>query len=144
MSQAGFRWVCPRCGRHFKNPNQSHSCVKVSVDDHFGGRPPGRRATFDRLLEALRRFGPLNVDAVKTSISFGARAHFAGVQVQRGALKLEFFLDRALSGGRIERVYPLGPTGLFCHVVKLRDPEEVDDELADWLRRAYGLKSQGI
>jgi hypothetical protein len=62
-------WTCLKCGRQFKNTNQSHSYVTISVDDHFKGKPKRLRDIFDGLYGKLKRFGSVRVDAVKTGIN---------------------------------------------------------------------------
>ncbi|MBI4467389.1 MAG: hypothetical protein HY656_08205, partial [Acidobacteria bacterium] len=79
-------WQCPKCGRWFVTRNLWHSCARVSVGSHFRGKDPRLRRLFNRLVAALRRHGPLLVNANKTRISFQARMRFAGVQVQKDAL----------------------------------------------------------
>lgn len=132
-------WSCPRCGRSFRTRNQWHSCVVQSIDAQFEGTAPAIRATFDRLVAEVERFGPVRVDAVKTGINLAARAHFAGARPQRQGLRVAFLLRRRVHSGRIVSVEPLSPPWV-AHAVKLRGPDEVDAELLDWLREAYELK----
>ena len=52
-------WTCPKCGRAFANRNQFHFCSDVRLDDHFAGRDPQVIATFDALLAAAKKSGPV-------------------------------------------------------------------------------------
>ncbi len=96
-------WDCPECRRKFARHNQSHSCVSVSVDDHFRGKAEELRGTFDRLVEGLKQSGPVRVDAVKSAINLADRFHFAMIYIHRDSLTVEFALDRQLAGPRILR-----------------------------------------
>src|SRR5712692_6226345 len=66
-------WICPGCGRGFANRNQSHFCSNVRLEDHFKGRDPQVVATFDALLTAAKKSGPLEVLPEKTRVAFQVR-----------------------------------------------------------------------
>ena len=133
-------WKCPRCGREFAKRNQWHSCAVHSVDDHFGGKDPQLRDTFDALVSRLEDLRPFRVDAVKTSINLIGKHHFGGVAVPRRALRLGFMLDETVGSARIARAQGLGPNRVG-HSVKLYSPDDVDEELLGWLRKAHSLQS---
>jgi len=59
-------WTCPKCGRGFANRNQFHFCSTRSLDEHFVGRDPNVVATFQRLLAAAEKSGPVTVVPEKT------------------------------------------------------------------------------
>lgn len=132
--------VCPTCGRQFATPKQWHSCFATAVDTHFTGKAPWLRETFAALVAEIEGWGPLRVDAVKTSINLAARAHFAGVTVQRDALTVGFVLARRVEDPRIVRHEDLGGrwTG---HRIRIAKPDDLDAQLLDWLKEAYVLKS---
>ena len=94
------------------------------------------KALFDELAAKLKKFGPLRIDAVKTSINLASTFHFGGVRVQRDSLHLGFVLNRRLRHDRIIRTQQLGPT-LFGHAVKLIRREDLNQELLTWLKEAY-------
>ena len=52
-------WHCDKCGRDFANRNQSHACARHELADHFRDKPPEIRALFDRVVAAVREFGPV-------------------------------------------------------------------------------------
>ncbi|MFQ6013500.1 MAG: DUF5655 domain-containing protein [Thermoplasmata archaeon] len=133
-------WQCPYCGREFARRGQSHSCVSVSVEDHFRGKPERLRGVFRRMLEALEEGGTARVDAVKSAINLADRFHFAMVYVQRDGLKVEFGLGRELEGPRILRTQRLAPN-LVLHFVKVSQEEEVDDQLLGWLKEAQAAEA---
>jgi len=133
------RWRCPECGREFLARNQWHSCVTRTVESHFEGRPPEVREAFDRLVAELRRLGPIRVEAVKTSINLAGRAHFGSVRPVRDGLNVGFVLPCRLDHPRVLRTEEVTPA-LFGHRVKVRDAEEIDEQLIAWLAEAYAFK----
>jgi hypothetical protein len=98
-------WTCPRCSRQFKNKNQWHSCVTISVDDHFKGKHKRLRAIFDRLYRELMQFGSVRVDAVKTGINLARDSHFAMVFIKNDWINLDFDLKRELISPRFEKSF---------------------------------------
>lgn len=130
---------CPKCGREFPNKNQWHSRVSYSVDDHFQGKPPSLGETFDSLLERISQFGPIRVDAAKTSINIAAKSHFAGVQVLKSSLKLGFTFDTVIDDEHIRLSQKLSETS-YGHTVKLVQKQDVDAQLLGWLEHAYSLR----
>lgn len=132
-------WHCPRCGRKFTKKSQWHSCLARSVASHFEGKPTKLKALFDSLTREMRRFGPIRIDAVQTSINFAGKYHFAGLRVQKDSLRLGFLLDRRLDDERILRTQKLGEAA-FGHSVKLARREDIDARLLGWLKAAYRLR----
>lgn len=90
-------WRCPKCGRRFANANQWHSCAVQTLDYHFAGKAPRLRRLYRRLLTLARRLGPVTVVPQKGKIALYGRVTFAGVRVERGALRVGLMLSRRLT-----------------------------------------------
>lgn len=135
MSHEDELWQCPHCGRKFSRKNQSHSCLRYSVDDHFLNKTNEVRRLFDHLLREVEAFGPVRIDAVKTAINFTHISHFVMVYVRKASLTIDFASEAPFMSERVFRVEELGPR-LYLNYVKLSQPEEIDDELLGWLRDA--------
>ena len=134
-------WKCPNCGRSFAKKSQWHSCEVHTVEEHFRGKPPVLKKTFDRLVACLRKIGSLRVDAVKSTIHFFASKFcFGGVYVRKDHVRLSFLCEDAIRDARILRTLRLGPRRVG-HSVKLTSPSDVDDRLMSWLRQSYKLQS---
>ena len=116
-----------------------HSCRRVPVADHLRGKPPQIRAACNALLKAVRRFGPVRIGAVKSRLLISGRAHFAGVDVRQGRLRIEFLLDRSLESPRVQRVVRVTDTS-FSHFVQASTAADVDAQLLGWLKAAYELR----
>jgi hypothetical protein len=133
-------WSCPNCGRKFVKLNQAHSCQRFTTDDHFHGKNPQLRRIYNVLLTKLSKFGPLRVDAVKSSINLISKYHFGGIKVYKNHLRLGFLSNETIIDARIQSVEKLGPRKAGYHV-KLSSPREVNDQLMAWLEKAYHLQS---
>lgn len=135
-------WVCPRCWRTFANPNQSHTCAPLGdLDSHFAGCDPAVRATFDAILAVVRGCGPVSVLPEKTRIALHVRMSFAAFQPRRHTLNGHLVLDRRIDNPRFTRVEVYSPRNVL-HALQLTGPEQIDEELAGWLRLAYAVGEQ--
>lgn len=134
-------WTCPKCGRGFANRNQFHFCSNRRLDEHFVGRDPQVVATFERLLAAAERSGPVTVVPEKTRIAFQVRMSFAAFTLRRHWVDGHVVLARRLESPRFRRIDVISPRNQV-HVFRLRAPSEVDDEVVSWLAEAYSVGEQ--
>ena len=135
-------WTCPRCGRGFTNPRQSHSCAPLSqLDDHFRSAAPEVRATFEAILAAVRQLGPVTVLPEKTRVALQVRMSFAALMPRRRWLNGRLVLARSVDNSRFPKVQPLSPRNVV-HTFRLFRPEEVDGEFTGWLAEAYRVGEQ--
>jgi hypothetical protein len=93
------------------------------------------KEAFDRLVAALEPLGPFRAEAAKTSINLAGRAHFGTVRPIKDGLNVGFVLPRRLDYRRVLRSEQVTPA-LFGYRVKVRDSQEIDDELLGWLAEA--------
>ena len=129
-------WQCPTCKRKFAKRNQWHSCKPVAVEAHFTGKPARLKALFEELVAKLKQFGPVRIDAVKSSINLASTYHFGGVRVLQDSLHVGFVIARPLTHERIRRSQQLGPS-TYGHAMHLTRKEDLDAELLAWLEEAY-------
>ncbi len=133
-------WRCPNCGQTFVTRNMPHSCQVVALGDHFAGS--ALRPVFDAYLDAAERNGPVMVNATKSRISFQARMRFAGIdRPRRDHLLANVVLTRPLESPRFAKVEFIPPY-YYVHRFRLRAPEDVDDEVREWLAEAYQVGEQ--
>ena len=133
-------WTCTNCDREFAKRNQWHSCLAHTVEGHFRGKDPQVRQTYELLITRLREFGPLRVDAVKSSVNLVSNYHFGGLSVRRDYIRLGFLSDELIEDARIIRRQKQGPYRV-SHWVRLRSPSDVDGWLMSWLKKAYTLQT---
>jgi Domain of unknown function (DUF5655) len=134
-------WTCPECGRSFANRNQSHFCSHIRLEDHFAGRDPNVVATFERLLAAARKSGPVSVLPEKTRIAFQVRMSFAAFTLRRRWVDGHVVLARRLECSRFRRIDFISPRN-EVHVFRIHEPYEVDAEVEPWLAEAYTVGQQ--
>ena len=111
-----------------------------SVKSHFESKDPIVRQTYDELLKAVRRIGPVQEDPKKTSIHLNRVTALAGVATRKSHLILTLKSDRKLASPRVHRSEQTSAKR-FHHEVKLSSPAEVDLELVGWLKEAYALSA---
>lgn len=134
-------WRCPKCGHRFVTKNLWHACGRYRLSDHFKGKPPARRQTFDRYVKLAKACGPVTVYAQKTRIVIQARVRFAGAVVHRDFLEVTIWLKRRTEHPHLDRVEPLGSLG-FNHHLRLTNPGDADKSLGKLIREAYILGSR--
>jgi hypothetical protein len=133
-------WQCPDCGRTFSRSNQWHSCVRATLEDHFADKDPHLLQIFEQLMNELRRTADVELDPVQTSINLRSHSNFAVVYPHRQHLILEFLADREIDSSRIHRTQRLGPMRV-SHFVRVASAEDIDEQLVNWLARAYAMQS---
>lgn len=138
----GELWPCPKCGRTFANKNQSHTCRPLGeLAVHFARKDPVVREIFDRVVGIVREFGPVEVLAEKSRIALHTRMSFAAFVPRVHWLDGHVVLAEQLASERFTKVEVYSPRNVL-HAFRLRDPTEVDAEVADWLKRAYAVGRQ--
>ena len=112
----------------------------VDDDDLLAQQYAGPRAallpTYEEIVAISRGLGDdVVVSIKKTGVSLRRRKQFALVEAP-SARRVRLGLNLA-GTPPTERLRPT--TGMCTHTVDLADPDDVDDEIASWLRRAYHL-----
>jgi hypothetical protein len=105
------------------------------IDGQYSDRPQ-LRPVFDAVLAALPVVGPATIQARKTMVSFVTpRRTFAVVQATtKRRVDLGLRLEHERPGGRLLAARDLGAATVR---IPLTQPEDVDAEVLDWMRRAY-------
>jgi hypothetical protein len=78
---------------------------------------------------------------VKTGIGFMVRVRFTGVVLQKGGLRVSFWLKHRIDSPRLSKVELIPPRN-FVHTFHVRSPEDIDDEVRGWLEEAYRVGIQ--
>jgi Domain of unknown function (DUF5655) len=114
------------------------SSRSASLQNHFQGREPHVAATYEALLKAVRRLGPVTEDPKKTSIHLVHGSALAGVATQKSALILTLKSRTKLKSPRIRKQEQVS-TNRWHLEVRLTQPGDIDPELCSWLAAAYEL-----
>ena len=110
----------------------------AAINRHFDNRTPGVRASYERLLNAARAFGPFQEEPKKTSIHLVRRTAFAGIATQKGALILTVKADSDHPGSAAIRRQKTSANRWHLEF-RLERPEDVDPALVRLLEKAYAL-----
>jgi hypothetical protein len=107
------------------------------IEGQYADRPQ-LRPVLDAVLAVLPTLGPVTVQARKTIVSLvSPRRTFAVVQATtRNRVDLGLRLESTEPGGRLQAARNMSGGGATVRI-PLTSPDDVDDEVRDWMRRAY-------
>ena len=134
----GAHWTCPECGRSFARANQRDVCGTWTVEQHLEGKPPHALDLYRRFVELVEACGPFAYAPTRNQIGFQVRRIFAGVRLTGRGLEGYLDLARRVESPRFRHVAPY-TKHLHVHHFVLREPAELDDELAGWVRESYAV-----
>ena len=109
-----------------------------SVADHFENREPAVKETYKAIVRVARTLGPVKEDPKKTSIHLVRKTAFAGIATRKTGLVLTLKSDSDVANKRIGRREQASANRWHLEI-KLDSPEQVDKEIAAWLKKAYEL-----
>ena len=116
----------------------SYNRASVNAESHFAKKDPVVRATYRRVLDAARAFGPVTEEAKKTSIHLVRRTAFAGVATRRSSLILTLKSAKDIRSPRIAKREQASANRWHVEI-RLDEPAQVDRQLTAWLKAAYEL-----
>jgi predicted DNA-binding protein (MmcQ/YjbR family) len=109
-----------------------------TVEEHFSGRSTHVREIYQRIVDASSALGPVAEDPKKTSIHLNRRVAFAGVQTRKDALILTLKSERDIKHRRVHKTEQTS-ANRWHFEVRLTTPEEVDDQIQQWIQTSYEL-----
>ena len=109
------------------------------IDAQYAGAKAVLRPIYDRLISALKTFGEFEASPKKGYVSLRGNKQFAMIQPSTATrLDLGLILKGVEPAGRLEASGSFN--AMFTHRIRVGTLEEVDQEVLDWLRRAYDLQ----
>jgi hypothetical protein len=109
----------------------------MPLEEYLAGGPPHERAIVEAVLALLDgAVGPVHVEPVSVGVFLKRSRTFAELRPMTKWEALSFSLPRRVDHPRIARKVEGSGTRLH-HVVNLRTPAEVDEQVGDWLVEAY-------
>jgi hypothetical protein len=111
----------------------------LSLDEYFSTGPERERPIFEAVHAHLSSLGDLHVEPVSVGIFFKVHTTFAQLRPMTKWVALSFFSPARIDHPRISRK-PAEYSGRWHHVVNVRDADEIDDTVRDWLTDAYELE----
>ncbi|HYJ34501.1 MAG TPA: DUF5655 domain-containing protein [Candidatus Binatia bacterium] len=101
-------------------------------------KTPASQATYAKVMAAVRKLGPVEVEEKKTSLHLTHGRAFAGVHPRAYGILLNLVFDAPLKSARVHRSEQVSANRHHVEF-KLEDPADVDAELCAWIKRAYSL-----
>jgi hypothetical protein len=109
----------------------------MTLEDYFAADgPPFERPVFDAVHAHLTTLGPLHVEPVSVGVFFKRSRTFAELRPMTRWMTLSFILSHQVTDPRITQRVTISGRRVY-HKIKLREPDEVDDQVRDWLTDAY-------
>lgn len=87
-------WICPKCERELKQPNQMHYCIKVSVDELLKDQSEELVLAFDKMLVEVADWDGVTVSCSKNCIVFVHRQTFFVIRPMKKWLDLKFYSEK--------------------------------------------------
>jgi len=140
MVDGPVRWVCPECQRTFGRKGQGHHCEPgMTLDAYFATAHERERPIFDVVAVHLESLGPVVIEPVSIGIMFKNGPRFAELRTMKKWVALTFMYPIRLDSDRISRkpIQPPSPNAKWYHVINITDPDQIDEEILDWLTASY-------
>jgi hypothetical protein len=132
-------WVCTECGRRFARAHQSHECSPaMTLEEYFSTGPPHERPIFDAVSAYVATLGPVHVEPVSVGIFIKKQGSFIELRPMTRWVALSFPLPRRIDSDKIARK-PIDTGRRIFHVVNLRTPADLDDDVRAWLAESYAF-----
>ena len=108
----------------------------MSLDEYFSTGPDRERSIFDAVMAHLETLCPVHVEPVSVGIFLKRSRTFAELRPMVRWVALWFRLTRTVDHSKIARRLSNEGRAVY-HVVNLRGPQDVDDDVRAWLTEAY-------
>ncbi|MDQ1393034.1 MAG: hypothetical protein QOF30_2011 [Acidimicrobiaceae bacterium] len=108
----------------------------MTLEEYFATGPPRERPIFEAVMAHLSTLGPVHVEPVSVGIFIKKSGTFVQLRPMTRWVALSFQLPRRVLHPKIARK-PTTYGRLTYHVVNLRGPEDVDEQVCAWLSESY-------
>jgi hypothetical protein len=129
-------WLCPQCGRAFRQLNQRHACGVGSTSSLLKDRPLALTTLYRELETTIRAFGQVEVVTRDRYALFRTTRIFADLTVMRDALRVVTHLDRSVKEPCFIKIGKSGKR--VSHVALVRDADDLRT-ITPFLSEAYDL-----
>jgi hypothetical protein len=114
----------------------NHSCTRYELDDVFRSRSEHVRALFERFRSMIEERGPATMIVYRDRIGFMVKVRFCGASPKRDHLEIGFWFAERDEDARFSKIETIA-TNVHVHTAKVRDMEELDDDVRAWIERSY-------
>jgi hypothetical protein len=134
-------WTCSKCNRIFEKQDQSHSCQKISLEQHFKNKQPAREIFEYLVAQISSKIGDCRIISLPCCVHLFGKYDFLAALPKKDRLEIRFALDRKLDHPGLVQSVPLS----FCSIKNCLDifsKKDIDGEIIKWLGEAYHLKDK--
>jgi hypothetical protein len=131
-------WTCPECGRKFARNKQSHSCTQYDQNLFFKGRVPAMVELCNDLIYRVKQFGEVEVYTGKWNLTLRHYSTFLSIIIEKSHLTLVFISEEPIDEFPVYQTHH-HTSSRFSNLVKIESLDEIDDQLMNWLKRAWEL-----
>jgi hypothetical protein len=108
----------------------------MTLEEYFSTGPERERPIFDAVMAHLETLGPVHVEPVSVGIFLKRSRSFAELRPMVRWVALWIRLTRKIDHPKMARTVTNEGRAAY-HVVNIRGPEDVDDDVRAWLTEAY-------
>src|SRR4051794_4069356 len=108
----------------------------MTIEEYFSTGPAHEWPVFDAVMARLTGVGPAFVEPVSVGIFLKRARTFAELRPMQRWVAISFSLPRRVQHRLIVRK-PINYGGAYYHVANVASPDQIDDDLVDWLTEAY-------
>ncbi len=130
-------WVCPKCERELKSPNQWHNCVKVSIDSLFEGKAEELAFVFDKLLSQVIDWENVLVSTTQNCIVFVHNKTFLVIRPMKKLLDIKFYSTEQIEEELV--IKSIFYSGKFENHIKLSTIEDLTQQVYAFIKQSYNL-----
>jgi hypothetical protein len=115
-----------------------HTCATYSIAYHLDKTQPHVREACEMIIEEVEKFGPIQINPVKTTILLKTDINFLALIIKKDRVVLEFALDRQVDCFPIYKTVSISKRKTV-HFIAIDSVEDVDTDLLSLLNEAYLL-----
>ena len=110
----------------------------MTIEEYFATGPPHERPVFEAVVAHLRSLGPIHIEPVSVGVFIKKGGSFVELRPMTKWVAMWFALHRRLVHPQIAR-RPIQAGRKTFHVVNLRTPADLTDDVKAWLTEAYEI-----
>jgi Domain of unknown function (DUF5655) len=128
-------WICPKCERTLRSPNQWHYCEKVELEALFEGKQPIVPDLFDALLLEVMDWEGVLFSATKNCVVFTHQKTFLVAKPMQKVLNIKFYRADFSDAPPIFKCVEW--SGKYEVHVRLTDLEDLTPTVLEMIRSSY-------
>ncbi len=133
-------WICNKCKRVFKRTNQQHSCKTVSIEQHFRNKELAQDLFYYLFKQINNEIGQCKTISLACCIHLFGNYDFLAILPHKDRLEIRFAYKGNIKSSRVTQSVNLSKN-LIKICIDIKNKEDINSELIDWLRISYFLNT---